>query len=43
MLDAIAGKPQLIQQDGVHPTAEGVEAMAAEITEFLAPLVPKSS
>jgi acyl-CoA thioesterase-1 len=42
MLDAIAGKPQLIQQDGVHPTADGVEAMAAEITEFLAPLVPAS-
>ena len=40
MLAAIAGKPQLIQQDGVHPTAEGVEAMAAGIAEFLAPLVP---
>ncbi|MEP7209465.1 MAG: arylesterase, partial [Alphaproteobacteria bacterium] len=43
MLDAIAGKPQLIQQDGVHPTADGVEAMAAEITGFLAPLVPPST
>lgn len=42
MLDAIAGKPQLIQKDGVHPTADGVEAMATEITEFLAPLVPKN-
>jgi acyl-CoA thioesterase-1 len=41
MLDAIAGKPELIQADGVHPTAKGVEAMAAEITGFLAPLVPK--
>ena len=40
MLGAIAGKPQLIQQDGVHPTAEGVEAMAAGITDFLAPLIP---
>ena len=41
MLEAIAGKPQLIQQDGVHPTAEGVEAMATGISGFLAPLVPK--
>ena len=40
MLGAIAGKPQLIQQDGVHPTAEGVEAMAAGISDFLAPIVP---
>jgi acyl-CoA thioesterase I len=39
MLGAIAGKPALIQQDGVHPTAEGVEAMAAAITGFLAPVV----
>lgn len=43
MLGAIAGKPVLIQQDGVHPTADGVEAMAAAITEFLAPLVVKLS
>jgi acyl-CoA thioesterase-1 len=39
MLAAVAGKPGLLQQDGVHPTAEGVEAMAGEITGFLAPLV----
>ena len=42
MLGAIAGKPQLIKGDGVHPTAEGVEAMASAITGFIAPLVPKS-
>ncbi len=39
MLGAVAGQPNLLQQDGLHPTAEGVEAMAAAITEFLAPLV----
>ena len=39
MLDAVAGQPNLLQQDGLHPTAQGVEAMAAAITEFLAPLV----
>jgi len=39
MLGAIAGKPALIQQDGLHPTAEGVEAIAAVIADFLAPIV----
>jgi acyl-CoA thioesterase-1 len=39
MLAPVAGKPGLLQQDGVHPTAEGVEAMAGEIAAFLAPLV----
>ncbi|MDP3740248.1 MAG: arylesterase [Hyphomonadaceae bacterium] len=38
MLGAIAGQPSLLQQDGLHPTSEGVEAMAADITDFLAPL-----
>jgi acyl-CoA thioesterase-1 len=39
MLAPVAGKPGLLQQDGVHPTAAGVEAMAGEIAGFLAPLV----
>jgi acyl-CoA thioesterase-1 len=39
MLSAVAGKPELLQQDGVHPTAEGVEVMAAGIADFLEPLV----
>ncbi|HEX5007791.1 MAG TPA: GDSL-type esterase/lipase family protein [Hyphomonadaceae bacterium] len=39
MLAPVAGKPGLLQQDGVHPTSEGVEAMAGAITGFLAPLV----
>jgi acyl-CoA thioesterase I len=39
MLSAIAGQPNMLLQDGLHPTSEGVEAMAAEITAFLAPLV----
>jgi acyl-CoA thioesterase-1 len=39
MLNAVAGKPGLLQQDGIHPTAEGVEAMAGDIAGFLAPLV----
>jgi acyl-CoA thioesterase I len=39
MLSPIAGRPELLLQDGVHPTAEGVEAMAASIAGFLEPLV----
>lgn len=39
MLGAIAGQPGLLMQDGLHPTSEGVEAMAGRIGEFLIPLV----
>jgi acyl-CoA thioesterase I len=39
MLGPIAGKPNLHLDDGLHPTAEGVEAMARALTGFLAPLV----
>lgn len=39
MLAPVAGKSGLLQQDGLHPTAEGVEAMAGELATFLEPLV----
>ncbi len=39
MLGPIAGRPELHLDDGLHPTADGVEAMAAALTGFLAPLV----
>jgi len=39
MLGAIAGRPELLQADGVHPTAAGVEAMAQPLADFLAPLI----
>jgi acyl-CoA thioesterase I len=39
MLGAISGQPGLLMQDGVHPTAEGAEAMADQLADFLAPLV----
>jgi acyl-CoA thioesterase-1 len=39
MLGAVAGRPDLLQQDGIHPTQGGVEAMAAGMADFLAPLV----
>lgn len=39
MMSAVAGHPELLQPDGLHPTEQGVEAMAAGIADFLAPLV----
>jgi acyl-CoA thioesterase-1 len=39
MLRVVAGQPGLLMQDGIHPTAQGVEAMAGEIANFLVPLV----
>lgn len=39
MMGVVAGQPGLLMQDGLHPTAEGVEAMAGAIAVFLAPLV----
>lgn len=38
MMGAIAGRPELLMQDGTHPTAAGVEAMADAMAGFLAPL-----
>jgi acyl-CoA thioesterase-1 len=39
MLGPVAGQAGLLMADGVHPTAEGVEAMAEALTEFLVPVV----
>ncbi|MBU6319727.1 MAG: arylesterase [Alphaproteobacteria bacterium] len=39
MLARVAGRPELLQDDGLHPTAEGVEAIAEDMTPFLEPLV----
>ncbi|RYD87313.1 MAG: arylesterase, partial [Sphingomonadales bacterium] len=35
----VAGRSDLLMEDGLHPTARGVEAMALSVTEFLAPIV----
>ncbi len=37
----VAGRSDLLMEDGLHPTARGVEAMAFAVTEFLAPIVAK--
>jgi acyl-CoA thioesterase-1 len=39
MLAPVAGRPDLLQDDGLHPTEKGVEAMADGIAGFLEPLV----
>lgn len=39
MLSRVAGRPELLQDDGLHPTAEGIEAIAEDMTPFLEPLV----
>jgi acyl-CoA thioesterase-1 len=43
MLEAVTGRPELLMPDGVHPTAEGVEAIAADVADFLAPLVREAA
>jgi len=35
----VAGRSDLLMEDGLHPTARGVEAMALGVTDFLAPIV----
>lgn len=35
----VAGKANLLMDDGLHPTAEGVEAMAKDVADFLAPVI----
>lgn len=39
MLGPISGKPQFLLSDGLHPTPEGVELMAAPIEKFLEPII----
>lgn len=42
-LQAVIGKPQLIQGDRVHPTAQGLEDMVAATVDTVAGAVPKSA
>jgi acyl-CoA thioesterase-1 len=37
----VAGKSGLLMDDGLHPTANGVEAMAEGVADFLAPVIAK--
>lgn len=39
LLDGVAGRPDLNQPDGIHPTAEGARAIADHMWPFLQPLL----
>lgn len=45
LLDGVGGHPDLMQADGIHPTAEGAEIVAHNVMNYLQPLlavVPRS-
>lgn len=42
-LDAVIGKPQLIQGDRIHPTAGGIDEMVGATVEVVAGAVPKTA
>jgi len=39
LLDGVAGNPRLNQPDGIHPTAEGYEAVSDRLWPYLQPLL----
>jgi acyl-CoA thioesterase I len=39
LLDGVATSPDLMQQDGIHPTAEGNEIVARTVMRYLKPLL----
>jgi acyl-CoA thioesterase-1 len=39
LLDGVAVHPNLMQQDGIHPTAEGNEIVARTVMQYLKPLL----
>ncbi len=40
-LDGVATKPELMQRDGMHPTAKGTEKVAGTVMKYLEPLLKK--
>lgn len=43
LLDGVAGDPTLNQDDGIHPTAAGVQIIAARLAPFIAAALPAAS
>ena len=39
LLEGVRNNPNLLQGDGLHPTAQGVEVMADRLSDFLIPLI----
>jgi len=43
LLEGVGGHPDLIQPDGLHPTAEGAAIVARNVMSYLQPILPKPS
>jgi len=41
LLEGVGGHPDLIQADGIHPTAEGAEIVAHNVMRYLQPLLAR--
>lgn len=41
LLEGVGGHPELLQQDGIHPTARGCQIVAANVVKYLKPLLQK--
>jgi acyl-CoA thioesterase-1 len=41
-LQAVLGRPDLVQQDHIHPTKEGIEAIVAATSDKVAAALPKT-
>lgn len=39
LLEGVAGKPELNQEDGIHPTAEGYDIIAQNVWDVLEPVI----
>jgi acyl-CoA thioesterase-1 len=39
LLDGVAGRPDLNQDDGIHPTAEGARVVADHVWQVLQPML----
>jgi acyl-CoA thioesterase-1 len=42
LLDGVGGHPDLMQGDGIHPTAGGAEIVARTVMQYLEPMLEKS-
>jgi acyl-CoA thioesterase-1 len=42
LLQGVGGNPNLMQPDGIHPTAQGAEIVANTVMTYLTPLLRKS-
>ncbi len=43
LLDGVGGHPDLMQADGIHPTAEGADIVARNVMNYLQPLLASNA